>query len=108
MQHMVTQLEAPNEPYASKFSILGNYTLDFFFGDFEAQHSFIPLDQNSKFSLTDITEEGTGTILASTSLSANDNIEFTNSTSDTKTWTIFIDASKSFEEVGDGCLIINP
>lgn len=41
MKHMVTELEAPNEPILFINSILGNYFLDTFFGDFPAKASLI-------------------------------------------------------------------
>ena len=48
LKHMVTDLETPNEPTATDFPILGNYSCDSHFGNFAPLLTNVPLTQNSK------------------------------------------------------------
>jgi hypothetical protein len=48
MKHIVTKLEAPNEPVMFINMILGNYFFDTFFRDFLADESPVPYNVISK------------------------------------------------------------
>jgi hypothetical protein len=42
MKHIVTYLEATNDPLSSEFPILGNYAIDSYFNNFIVETSDIP------------------------------------------------------------------
>ena len=48
LKHTVTNLEALNEPSLTYFPVLGNYSYEFYFGNFAPLSSDVPLTQNSE------------------------------------------------------------
>jgi hypothetical protein len=51
LKHIITDLEAPNEPSATKFLVLGNYSCDSDFGNFSPCLSEVLFSQRSEFPL---------------------------------------------------------
>jgi hypothetical protein len=48
LKHTITDLETPNKPASTDFSVLGNYSCDSHFGEFDPLLSDVPLTQKSK------------------------------------------------------------
>jgi hypothetical protein len=92
MKHTMTNLEATDEPYSSKFLILGNYALNSYFGNFVAKSLLILKNQQSKIILQEnIFQEAQCNIIDVNT------IDKTNLVVDINIWTLFFDGSKSQE-----------
>jgi hypothetical protein len=118
LKHIVTDLEAPNEPSSNEFPVLGNYSCDLDFGNFSPCSSEVLFSQKSKLSLHEDPEliepcnkpeqsfhaqsqQNEGQILK---------IDWDKRVPNfiSKIWTLFFYGSKSQEGVGAGCIFINP
>jgi hypothetical protein len=111
MKHTMTNLEAANECSSSKFPILGNYVLDFYFGNFIVETFVILESQQSKLSLQ---EDKLCEIDCNISIVDNvtlihtiDNVNKSNFRNMSYIWNSFY-GSKSQEGVGASCPFIYP
>ena len=97
MKHTVTELDDSNEPVLFTDTIMGNYMVDSFFGNLEAETSSVQdLEQQSKvFHFTQVSDEIL--VLNTTHLDLNNGL-----------WSLYFDGSKSKEGFGAGCLLIDP
>ena len=96
-KYIVTELEGENEPIAYNSSIIGNYSVDSFLGNFNAhvspylEHSV--LSQVENFSRTD----------------SSKCINFLDKpVNKSWFWKLFFDGSRSNEGAGAGCVLISP
>ena len=97
MKHTVTELDDSNEPVLFTDTIMGNYMVDSFFGNLEAEISSVQdSEQQSKvFHFTQVLDE---ILVPNTAhLDLNNGL-----------WTPYFDGSKSKEGDGAGCLLIDP
>ena len=97
MKHTVTELDDSNEPVLFTDTIMGNYVVDSFFGNLEAETSSVQdLEQQSKFfHITQVSDEIP--VLNTAHLDLNNGL-----------WCLYFDGSKSMEGAGAGCLLIDP
>ena len=98
MKHIVTKLEAPNEPIMFINTILGNYCFDTFFGYFPVKS--LVLD-NYVSELLFCTHKPTPR-------DDEQNINTLESDKKEDLWTLYFDGSKTKEGVGVGCVMIDP
>ena len=96
MKYSVTQFEDEKQPMAFTNNILGNYSAEYFLGNFNAQKSqFLTNSTNSQVQ----------------KISQPDSSKCINIIDkpciNTFFWTLYFDGSKSGEFVGDGCILIN-
>ena len=99
MKHIVTELEAPNEPIMFSNTILGNYCFDTFFGDFPAEESPIPKSVISELMFYDHELTPRDDEKASI-ISLNPKKE--------DFWTLHFNGSKTKEGIGVGYVLIDP
>ena len=94
---MVTELDDSNEPVLFTDTIMGNYMVDSFFGNLEAETSSVqdPEQHSKVFHFTQISDEIP--VRNTTHLDLNDGL-----------WSLYFDGSKSKEGAGAGCLLIDP
>ena len=96
-KYIVTELEGENEAIAYNSSIIGNYSVDSFLGNFNAHTS--PYLENSVLSQVEI-------------FSQTDNskcVNFVEEPINTSLfWKLYFDGSKSKEGAGAGCVLISP
>ena len=117
MKHIVTNLNDTNEPMMFSHSILGNFFLETFFGDLEAETSTCT-DSNEQSKLLQITQTDKPhcTIVENcTNVDTNNNSEivpipcdFALELIDPSIWTLYFDGSRNKEGAGAGCLLIDP
>ena len=97
MKHTVTKLDESNEPVLFTDIIMGNYMVDSFSGNLEAETSSVQdLEQQSKF-LHFTQVSGEILVLNTSHLDLNNGL-----------WSLYFDGSKSKEGAGAGCLLIDP
>lgn len=99
MKHVVTELEAPNEPIMFINTILGNYCFDTFFRDFPAEESPVPENVVSKLMFCDHQLAPRDDEKASMVSQNQKKEDF---------WTLYFDGSKTKEGVGVGCVLTDP
>jgi hypothetical protein len=118
LKQIVTDLETINEPSLADFPMLGNYSCDFYFGNFSPLSSDVPLAQNSEI----IFQEELSIAAEEALLCQEPALEITELTggkeesnrkreADTclpQVWTLYFDGSKPQEGSGTGCILINP
>ena len=97
MKHTVTELDDSNEPVLFTDIIMGNYMVDSFFGNLEAETSSVQDSehQSEVFHFTQLPDEILVPNIAH--LDLNDGL-----------WSLYFDGSKSKEGSGVGCLLIDP
>ena len=101
MTHTVTEFEQENQPVVFNSNILGNYSAESFFGNFNAQQSPFPVNsiesQIENFSHTD----------TSRCVSIAD--ELVNKFVDKPLfWSLYFDGSKSNDSAGAWCILVSP
>jgi hypothetical protein len=130
MKHVVTYLNDSNEPIMFNQSILGNYNLDTFFGDFTTEISphveshmqseilhctqIVELDCNI-VGRKDTNPNVQTNLVVKTNYDVHTNLDVktnldveTNSKVNIDMWTLFFDGSKSNEGAGVGCILKDP
>ena len=97
MKHTVIELDDSNEPMLFTDTIMGNYMVDSFFGNLEAETSSVQdSEQKSEvFHFTQVSDEIP--VPKTAHLDLNDGL-----------WSLYFDASNSKEGAGAGCLLIDP
>ena len=96
MKHTVTEIDDSNEPVLFTDTIMGNYMVDSFFGNFEAEISEI-LDSNQQSEIWHFT-----LLPPEISVSETLHLDINN-----RFWSLYFDGSKSKEGAGAGCLLID-
>ena len=96
MKHTVTELDDSNEPVLFTNTIVGNYMVDSFFGNLEAETSSVQdsEQQSEVFHFTQVSDEIP--VLNTAHLDLNNGL-----------WSLYFDGSKSKEGAGAGCLLID-
>jgi hypothetical protein len=101
MTHTVTEFEQENQPIAFNNNILGNYSSESFFGNFNAQ--------SSPFSVNSFTSQIENFSHTDTSRCVNIAEEIVNKTVDKPLfWSLYFDGSKSNDGAGAGCILVSP
>lgn len=96
-KYIVTELEGENEAITYNSSIIGNYSVDSFLGNFNAHTS--PYLENSVLSQVEI--------FSQTDDSKCFNFLY-NPINTSLFWKLYFDGSKSNEGAGVGCVLISP
>ena len=102
MKHMVTEINAPNEPILFSDSILGNYGYDSNLGIFPTLKSAITNSVNKSEILHCEFQEAASNLVNNVN-TVND----VNSLVD-KPWHLYFDGSRSNEGAGVGCMLLDP
>ena len=97
MKHTITELDDSNEPVLFTDTIMGNYMVDSFFGNLEAETSSVqdPKQQSKVFHFMQVSNEIP--VPNTAHLDLNNGL-----------WSLYFDGSKSKEGAGAGCLLIDP
>jgi hypothetical protein len=99
MKHNVTDLDEENEPVSFANNIVGNYSIDSYFGNFNTQVShFKPTNQSSEI-------ENFSQTYFSRCIDFVDN--FGDNSVNYPFWKLYFDGSKSNDGVGVGCILIS-
>jgi hypothetical protein len=100
MKHNVTDLDGENEPVDFANSIVGNYSIDSFFGNFNAQISpFQPTVKNSEIEKISQTDFSHCINFVDNSVNSYVSYPF---------WKLYFDGSKYNDGAGAGCILISP
>lgn len=101
MTHTITEFEQENKPVAFNNRILRNYSVEAFFGNFNAQQSPFPVNS--------ITSQIENFFHIDTSRCISIADELVNKSIDkTLFWSLYFDGSKSNDSAGAGCILVSP
>ncbi|MDO5304887.1 MAG: reverse transcriptase-like protein, partial [bacterium] len=100
MKYTVTQIDDLNQPVMQIDNILGNYGIDTYFGNFQAEKSaFSDLEQQSKI------------LSCSHMITPEEEIipeKIVDNSVNTDFWFLYFDGSKCQEGAGAGCILVDP